>query len=157
MKRLIVAASLLAAGCVSAPKKMASDPAAAPPEAFTASSESGPAVSGEWWKDFLQPGLEETVAAALERNYDLRAAAARVGQAAARARIAGADLKPSIGASFGGARRRQNFVGLPIPGTRAAFSPRRRRPMASPSMCRGRSTCGAASRRVLERPSPISR
>ena len=116
MKRLIVAASLLAAGCVSAPKKMASDPAAAPPEAFTASSESGPAVSGEWWKDFLQPGLEETVAAALERNYDLRAAAARVGQAAARARIAVADLKPSVGASFGGARRRQNFVGLPIPG-----------------------------------------
>ncbi len=116
MKRLMVLATVVWMGCVSAPKKIAPDPATAPPESFTASAEPGADVIEQWWKDFGQPGLEQTVTGALDRNYDLQAAAARVGQAAARARIAGADLKPSLGAGFNGARRRQNFVGLPIPG-----------------------------------------
>ncbi|MCB9915256.1 MAG: efflux transporter outer membrane subunit [Planctomycetes bacterium] len=40
----------------------------------------------------------------------------RVEQAAAQARAADAALAPSAGATFGGQRQRQNFVGLPLPG-----------------------------------------
>lgn len=75
-------------------------------------------VSDAWWEDFDAPPLSEVVRAALEHNHDLLAAAARVEQAEALARIAGADRKPSVSAGLDGARRRQNFIGLPIPGSR---------------------------------------
>ena len=54
---------------------------------------------------------------ALASNYDLQAAAASVDAAAAQARIAGAGLKPQVGAGFDASRRQQVFVGLPIPGS----------------------------------------
>ena len=44
------------------------------------------------------------------------AAAARLEQAAAEARIASAALQPTVQASYTGSRRKQNFVGFPIPG-----------------------------------------
>ena len=37
-------------------------------------------------------------------------------QAEAQARIAGADLEPQVNTSLDGSRRKQNFIGLPIPG-----------------------------------------
>ena len=67
------------------------------------------------WADFDDPGLSAAVEAALTHNYDLRAAAARLEQAAADARAAAAGLRPAIQASYNGSRRRQNFVGFPIP------------------------------------------
>ncbi len=74
-------------------------------------------VSSDWWTTFGDAELDTIVAEALEHNYDLRAAAAAVAAATAQARIAGANLKPQVGASFDAGRRRQVFVGLPIPGT----------------------------------------
>ena len=56
------------------------------------------------------------VAEALAGNDDRRAAAARVGMAAAQARSAGAPLQPQLSAGGSGSRRKQNFVGFPIPG-----------------------------------------
>lgn len=52
----------------------------------------------------------------LSRNLDLAAAAARLEQAAADARVASGALRPTIQASYNGSRRKQNFVGFPIPG-----------------------------------------
>jgi NodT family efflux transporter outer membrane factor (OMF) lipoprotein len=66
--------------------------------------------------------LVTIVEEALERNQDLRASAAVVQAAVARARIAGASLKPSISAGLDGSRRQQIFVGLPIPGTSGALA-----------------------------------
>jgi outer membrane protein, multidrug efflux system len=65
---------------------------------------------------FDDPSLALLIAEGLEANRNLEAAAARVERAAAQARIAGADLYPQVGANFDAARRRQNFIGLPIPG-----------------------------------------
>ena len=53
---------------------------------------------------------------ALEHNYDLKAAGARLAQAQAQARVAGAPLWPQLSATGTGSRRKQNFVGFPIPG-----------------------------------------
>jgi multidrug efflux system outer membrane protein len=90
------------------------------PQAFAAQAESAggaaPAVAVQWWRDFGDGELDRCIAAALAANYDLRAAAERVAQAAAQARLAGADLRPSISAGLSAGRQRQNFIGLPLPG-----------------------------------------
>ena len=53
---------------------------------------------------------------ALDHNYDLQAAGARLHAAAAQARLAGAPKWPQVEVSGSGSRRRQNFIGFPIPG-----------------------------------------
>lgn len=52
-----------------------------------------------WWRGFASPDLDALIATARERNQDLAAAAARVRQADAQMRIAGANLLPTAGAS----------------------------------------------------------
>ena len=73
----------------------------------------------DWVASFADPALTEAVAAAIEHNGDLAAAAARIDQAAALARIAGADLEPQVSLSLNGRRSRSNFFGLPLPGSRS--------------------------------------
>ncbi|HYZ34094.1 MAG TPA: efflux transporter outer membrane subunit [Crenalkalicoccus sp.] len=62
--------------------------------------------SAEWWRGFRSPRLDALIAEAHSRNTDLGAAAARVRQADAQARIAGAPLLPSVGANVGAAPTR---------------------------------------------------
>ncbi|HSR53091.1 MAG TPA: efflux transporter outer membrane subunit [Acidobacteriota bacterium] len=73
-------------------------------------------VSGSWWTRFGDPRLDALVQEALRANYDLKAAVERLQAASAQARIAGAPLLPGADAGASGSRRRQNFVGFPIPG-----------------------------------------
>ena len=92
------------------------------PESWTTPTPDAPSpgdASSEdpWWTTFGDAQLDAVVGEALEHNNDLQAAAASVVAAAAQARIAGADLKPQVGASFDAGRRSQVFVGLPIPGS----------------------------------------
>ena len=54
-----------------------------------------------WWESFDDPVLNRVVEAALESNFDLATAVARVDQARARARIATAARLPAIQASLG--------------------------------------------------------
>ncbi|MCB1035566.1 MAG: efflux transporter outer membrane subunit [Acidobacteria bacterium] len=70
-----------------------------------------------WWDSFGDPKLSALVDEALTNNHDLEAAAQRLRQAEARARISGADLAPQLSAGFDGSRARRNFIGLPIPGS----------------------------------------
>ena len=77
-----------------------------------AAGELGP----EWWTDFGDDALSAAIETVLSRNLDLAAAAARLEQAAADARVASGALRPTIQASYNGSRRKQNFVGFPIPG-----------------------------------------
>jgi multidrug efflux system outer membrane protein len=51
---------------------------------------------GNWWEIFLDPELNSLEAAAIESNQDLKGAVARVSQARATARVARADLLPSL-------------------------------------------------------------
>ena len=73
-------------------------------------------VKGRWWRSFDDPGLEAAILEALKNNHDLLAAAARMEAAAVEARIAGADLLPTLGFSLNRARQRINFIGFPFPG-----------------------------------------
>jgi multidrug efflux system outer membrane protein len=61
-------------------------------------------VKQDWLEDFDDPNLGNLVGEAVETNYDLRAAGARVQKARARARIAGAELYPQIDVGVGASR-----------------------------------------------------
>jgi len=107
---------LLTAGCAGAPALRTSPTEMEVPPRFEAAPPQALQVPTDWWEDFGNAALSQAVTAALEHNQDLRAAAARVDRALAEARIAGADLKPAVGVGLSAGRRRQIFVGLPVPG-----------------------------------------
>jgi multidrug efflux system outer membrane protein len=113
---LITLCLLLAAACTSPPPVEYPSLEMPVPDQWTGGPTDDGALDSDWWTVFDDPALTNAVTLALARNYDLRAAAARVEQAAAQARIAGADLKPTLGMNLSGTRRRQNFAGLPFAG-----------------------------------------
>lgn len=64
--------------------------------------------SADWWRGFGSPQLDNFVAEAEAGNFDMAAAAARVRQADAQVRIAGAALLPSVDLGSGVSRVRQS-------------------------------------------------
>ncbi len=122
MKRFLVytlppIVAVLLSACATAPDHEPPDVSIESPEMWTAGPIDTIATGDtEWWQGFDEPFLNDLVTESLENNYDLIAAAARVDQAAALARITRADQLPQISASAQGARRKQNFLGFPIPG-----------------------------------------
>jgi NodT family efflux transporter outer membrane factor (OMF) lipoprotein len=50
----------------------------------------------EWWRGFNSPELDDLIAQAREKNFDIQAAIARVEQADAQVRISGAPLLPTV-------------------------------------------------------------
>ncbi|MDH3744533.1 MAG: efflux transporter outer membrane subunit [Acidobacteriota bacterium] len=120
--RLSFAAALGAlTGCAGLSPPQPSDPAPVTPEHWQAgrmeqqASVGGGTAVETWWTSFGEAGLDEAVETALADNLDVAAAAARVDAALEQARIAGAQLVPQVSSAFEGSRRRQNFIGLPIP------------------------------------------
>ncbi len=109
--------SLLGMGCVVVPPVDHSALDVVMPDSWTARADLGDAPDFAWWADFDDPALDNVVRVAFEQNYDLQAAAARLEQAAADSRIAGAGLQPTVQAGLNGSRRKQNFIGFPIPGS----------------------------------------
>jgi NodT family efflux transporter outer membrane factor (OMF) lipoprotein len=117
LKRAIWLLSLsLLVGCSKDPIEIRHQPEMAVPDQWSAPDVDPSQIRSDWWKAFKDPRLDELVVQALESNYDLQAAAARVSAAAIQARITGADIYPSISAGWNGRGQRQNFIGLPIPG-----------------------------------------
>ena len=113
MKKLPLAtavAAALLAGCAVGPDYQR--PTQALPAQYPAGTDAdaGAAASAEvpaqWWTLYRQPELDRVVTQALERNRDIEQAVARVEQADALARQAGAVLLPRVdlGASAGRAR-----------------------------------------------------
>jgi NodT family efflux transporter outer membrane factor (OMF) lipoprotein len=101
------------AGCIPSPELRT--PEVTPAESWSHTTDvPGPVIS-EWWKSFDDPQLDALVLRALEGNQDLAVAVARLDRARAEARIAGADLKPSVGAGLNATRQNQKFIGTPIP------------------------------------------
>jgi len=68
--------------------------------------------SADWWRGFNSPQLDELIAQARWANDDLAAAVARVDEADAQARIAGAALLPAVSADAGASRARQTSRNL---------------------------------------------
>lgn len=65
----------------------------------------------EWWSHFGNSELDSLVSQALARNHDLKAAMQRVAQARAQVRVAGAGLRPSLGASVSATRSHNSGAG----------------------------------------------
>ena len=110
-----LAAALLLAGCSLGPRYVR--PGQDIPPAFAATAESAAAAwpAFGWWRGFGSPELDGLIADARAFNNDLAAAAARVVQADAQARISGAPLLPQVNAQTnadyqktGSARRSQS-------------------------------------------------
>ena len=98
--RALVAVALLAGGCASAAPVEHPALDIALPENWTARELPDGQFDVTWWEDFGDGGLAAVVDIALSQNYDLRAAAARLEQAAADARAAEGDLQPTVQGTF---------------------------------------------------------
>lgn len=97
-------ALLGAAGC--AQKPVDARPALALPESWQgAVSEQALWPSEDWWQGFASGELSQLVERARRNNQDLAAAAARVLQAEAQARAAGASLLPGVSLDAGASRQ----------------------------------------------------
>jgi multidrug efflux system outer membrane protein len=112
------AVALLAsfAGCAVAPPFAAPPLDVQAPDRWTAAATAEGTVAADWWTLFGDERLTALVQEGLRGNANLRGAAARVEAAVAQARAAGADTPPKADATATAARRRQNFIGLPIQG-----------------------------------------
>jgi outer membrane protein, multidrug efflux system len=95
-----------------------------PPAAWQSADGTTPAwPSSAWWDGFQSPELLQLIGAAEQANDDLRAALARVDEADAQARVAGAPLYPALEADGGAARMHQIVPGLgPNPVTASQFT-----------------------------------
>jgi NodT family efflux transporter outer membrane factor (OMF) lipoprotein len=114
VKRLpfVLAATLVVAGCGSAPPVEIPDATPSIPEEWTAADSASAPVA--WWDSFEDERLETLVREALLQNPDMVAAAARLDAAAALARIAGADIWPQVSAGGRAARQQQaSFIFSP--------------------------------------------
>src|SRR5258708_1167068 len=80
-------------------------------------AENAPWPAANWWQAFGSPELNDMMTTAQQANADLGAAIARVKQADAQVRIAGAPLLPSVQANAGPATQQVVFptVAAPIP------------------------------------------
>lgn len=100
-----LAAALALAGCVSAPPQVQQSPLQAldvPAQWQRSDAAQGDAVSQGWWRSFGSTELDALVADAQQHSLDVAAAMARVQQAQASARYAGAELLPTVNATAPG-------------------------------------------------------
>ncbi|MDA0812410.1 MAG: efflux transporter outer membrane subunit [Verrucomicrobia bacterium] len=86
------------------------------PGVWKSSAESVGGVDDNWIASFRDTTLKGLVEEAEQHNFDLKIAAARVEKARSNARIAGADLYPTITGGLNGSRRKQSFIGFPFGG-----------------------------------------
>jgi NodT family efflux transporter outer membrane factor (OMF) lipoprotein len=118
-------AALFATGCASAPEYQPPPVQVDAPSMWTAGALDTAEASMDdtrWWADFADTRLDSLVEEALRHNYDLVVAAARLDQAAALAKIVGADKWPQLSAGLRGARQKNILVGIPIPGDRTIYN-----------------------------------
>lgn len=114
---LTILAALVAVGC-STPPAIDSSRLPSIPPAFAGDggrwTQAPPAdvpASGQWWKAFGDPVLDQLVAGAMERNDRIQGAAARLEQARALLRVVEARRSPVVALSAGGFRGTQPDTG----------------------------------------------
>ena len=91
-------ALLLLAGCAVGPAYQA--PLTEVPAAYRAGTETGGTwPAAEWWRGFASPELDALIADARTNSPDIQAALARIRQADAQLRLAGASFWPTVGLS----------------------------------------------------------
>ena len=115
----LACAALLLAGCAAVGPDY-QRPAVDLPGTYPAGTEAGAAAAVEaaWWKLYGDPALDRLVASTLERNADIRLAVARIEEADANLREAGATFLPQIDLGTTGARSRlSTTTATPLPST----------------------------------------
>jgi multidrug efflux system outer membrane protein len=112
MKR--IALVLLVSGCASVGPDY-QRPAVELPPAFPAGASAQGELPADWWTLYADPVLTELVASARSRNADIKLAAARVQEAEALAREAGAARYPELLGGAGAARTRVSTRVVPAP------------------------------------------
>lgn len=108
MSRILAAAAMAAAltACSMVPDFVR--PAVDTPTAWDSRQDAAPLwPDAAWWRGFNSSELDRLIEAGQSSNTDLRAALARIRQAEAQARIAGAALYPTLGLDAGAGRTRQ--------------------------------------------------
>jgi len=94
---ILMACTALVTGCALQPRPLPKQDL--PPAFENVSETAGQWPAQQWYRDFGSDELNSMVDAAVQANSDLAAARARVGQADARARQAGAAILPSVDAT----------------------------------------------------------
>jgi multidrug efflux system outer membrane protein len=112
MKRFVLLALL--AGCTTVGPDY-ERPAVDLPSDFPTEIHTEGQIPPDWWKLYRDPLLDELVASARSRNADIRLAAARVQEAEALAREAGAARTPEVMAGASAARSRVSTRVIPAP------------------------------------------
>jgi len=111
-KMSVLVMALVLAGCA-APLPPAADataqalPAQWPGKADSEASAAITAISADWWRSFGSAELDALVGQAQAQSLDVAAATARVRQASAVARSAGAALLPEVNASLNASRQQR--------------------------------------------------
>jgi multidrug efflux system outer membrane protein len=123
MKHLLKQAMIVLAmaglgGCTTLGPDYRRPPVDTPETWQTPLKEAGAVANLEWWKAFNDPALDELIQSALENNRDLRIAAARIREFAARVDIARSGLYPHLGYGASAARTQlsRNALGSPPAG-----------------------------------------
>ncbi len=116
VKIFILLLLFITLSCVSAPNTKTPLLEIDAPAKWAAGTVSADSDNQNWWHQFADPDLDSLIIEMFRHSYDLQAAGARLDMAVAQARIAGASLYPQLGAGFNASRRKQSFVGVPIPG-----------------------------------------
>lgn len=115
-RHFFLLAVLLVGGCATGPDYVR--PGVDMPEGWRVSAEEAAGIANvTWWREFEDPVLDELIETALANNKDMRIAAARVEEFAARVGITRADALPAIGYGADASRSR-----LPGGGSRDLYS-----------------------------------
>jgi outer membrane protein, multidrug efflux system len=115
MKSLTPILFALVLGCASVPRVQQPQLQTEIPTAYQTAT-TATQTDSLWWATFDDTRLDTLVDQALLYNHNLRVASARLKMVHAQAKLAGAPLYPQMGAGLSAAKRKQNFIGFPIPG-----------------------------------------
>lgn len=112
MKQLALVALLLA-GCTVGPDY--AEPQMSVPASYVEAQGAGQAQLDRWWQGFGDAELTALVDRALKQNLDIEMAAARIREARAQERVAGAGASPQVAAEASVTRQRISENAIPVP------------------------------------------
>jgi outer membrane protein, multidrug efflux system len=113
VKRSAILAVLLLGGCTVGPDY--AEPQMAVPAAYLEAQGSGAVHLDRWWLGFGDAQLSALVEQALRQNLDVELATARIREARAQERVAGAGASPQVATEASVTRQRISENAIPLP------------------------------------------